>query len=320
MLKHDALTVRGLHPPDITQVRRVLETSEYLHSRFEPEELPHLLETYPAAGAFSVPPGPLARVSGGTLQAFLLVNWLVPPSAWIGGFGVTWSQGAHFERFLDPLLARVDQAAAAAGARMLYYSGGDLENDWLRASLEARGFCLVTLLRSYDKTDFRMPSAGNQVVRVRPYQPSDTAAVMEVERHAFAQRWRHDAASFAEVARAYPYFVVAEDERGVVGYQFNTLDTTTGYLVRIAVHPRATGQGIGTRLLAEAVRYFQRQHILRIALNTEEGNTRAHALYEWFGFEIVSPRGFVLGRAIPAAEREGGGRAQADDGWATWNT
>jgi hypothetical protein len=33
-------------------------------------------------------------------------------------------------------------------------------------------------------------------------------------------------------------------------------------------------------------------------LNTEEENYRAHALYEWFGFQLIEPRGFVLGRQI----------------------
>jgi [ribosomal protein S18]-alanine N-acetyltransferase len=298
MPSQETLTLRALDGADLGAVRRILNTSEYIHYHFEPGELPHLLETCPAVGLFSVPAGPLARVSGGTLQAFLLTNWIAPPNAWIGGFGVTWSQGRQFERALDPLLEEISRLVAARGARALYYSGNDVDNDWLRASLEARGFQLVSLLRSYDKTNFEVPSLGNRGVRVRPYLSADLPALLEIEHGAFPLIWQHDAASFAEIARTYPYFVVAEAAGHVVGYQFNTLEAATGYLVRIAVHPRAQGQGNGTRLLAEAVRYFQRQHVVRIALNSEEDNTRAHALYEWFGFERVPPQGFVLGRSI----------------------
>jgi [ribosomal protein S18]-alanine N-acetyltransferase len=298
MIDHDAMTIRLLRPEDEAAVRRILDTSEYVHYRFEPDELSKILTRYPAVGAFSVAPGALGRVTGGTLQAFLLVNWLVPPSAWIGGFGVTWSQGDKYEAYLDLLLQQLSLTVSLAGGRTLFYSGSEIDSDWLEASMEARGFELVSLLRSYDKTDYAIPTMGNEHVRVRPFQPQDVAGVVDVENTAFEQLWRHDASSFLDVAHAYPYFVVAEDESGIVGYQFNTIDAITGYLVRIAVHSRAEGQGIGTRLMAEAIRYFERQHVWKIVLNTEEDNTRAHALYERFGFERVPPRGFVLGRPI----------------------
>jgi ribosomal protein S18 acetylase RimI-like enzyme len=178
-----------------------------------------------------------------------------------------------------------------------------VDGDWLLEALEARGFVLATLLRSYDKEDFAIPSSGNQKVRVRPFQPADVQGVVAVEDLSFDQLWRHDAASFLEVADSYPYFVVAEDDAGIVGYQFNATDATVGYLVRIAVHPRAQGTGVGTRLMAEAVRYFQRCQVWKIVLNTEERNTRAHALYEWFGFHLVQPHGFVLGRRIEVGQQ-----------------
>jgi ribosomal protein S18 acetylase RimI-like enzyme len=250
-------------------------------------------------GAFSVPTGRLARVSDPALQAFLLVNWLVPPSAWIGGFGVTWSEGSRFAEYLNLLLPPLEARARARGARMLYYSGSDLDVDWLLPTLEESGFHLVSLLRSYDKDDFAIPpDTGNTRVRVRPFAPADTAGVVEVENHGFDQLWRHDAENFLEIAATYPYFVVAEDDSGIVGYQFNAVDSTTGYLVRIAVHPRVEGQGVGARLMADAVRYFQSAKVWKIVLNTEEQNTRAHRLYERFGFQLVAPRGFVLGREI----------------------
>ncbi|MFI5271463.1 MAG: GNAT family N-acetyltransferase [Ktedonobacterales bacterium] len=297
----DALTLRPLSAADNDAVRRIIETSEYTHYRFDLEELPRLLERLPAYGAFSTPAGRLARVTQGTLRAFVLLNWLVAPSAWIGGFGVTWSDGAHFTDYLDALLPPIARAAADRGARTLYYSGGDLASDWLHSAFAARGFAIHSYLRSYDKLDFAVPFEGNLAVRVRPFRPEDAAGVVAVEDLCFEQLWRYDAAGFREVAETYPYFVVAEDAQGIAGYQFNTLDATTGYLVRIAVHPRAQGSGVAARLMAEAVRYFQRSNVLRILLNTQEANVRAQALYDRFGFERVPPRGFVLSRDIDGA-------------------
>lgn len=298
MTRQDTMMLRDLRASDEDSIRRILDTSEYVHYHFDLEQLSHMLDRYPAVGAYSVPPGPLGRISGGTLQAFLLVNWLVPPSAWLGGFGVTWSQGQRFEEYLDALLAQLVRRVADRGAQSLYYSGGDIDNDWLGDSLMQRGFSLVSLLRSYDKTDFSIPTEGNTSVRVRPFAPEDMPGVLAVEQACFATLWQRDAADFLDVAESYPYFVVAEDEHGIVGYQFNAVDALTGYLVRIAVHPRGWGTGVGTRLMAEAVRYFERRHVWRIVLNTEEDNHRAHALYEWFGFQLIEPRGFVLGREI----------------------
>ena len=305
-MTHDTLTLRELRRPDVAQARRILDTSEFVHYRFSPDELGRLIELYPAVGAFSGAQGPLGRVMGGSLQAFALVNEMAPPCAWIGGFGVTWSNSERYRDYLALLLPPLETALWAREVRSLYYSGADYDNDWLREPLEELGFGLVSMLRSYDKSDYSVPSEGNQQVVVRPFQSADAEPLAELEKLCFDDLWRHDARAFREAARLYPYFVVAEDEQGIVGYQFNVVDMKIGYLVRIATHPRAWGAGVGTRLMAEAVHYFQRENAWKIVLNTEESNTRAHRLYEWFGFYLTRPRGFALGRALKAPNGTGG--------------
>jgi len=303
MIRRPPLVVRELRRADELAIRRILMTSEYIHYRFSPEELPRLLDIYPTAGAFHEASGPLARLAGNvgeSLQAFLLSNEVAPPVAWIGGFGVTWGEGERYEAYLDALLAPLARALAARGVRSLYYSGGDLDTDWLREPLGARGFHLAALLRSYDKLDFSIPTPGSQTTHVRAYHPDDIPQLVEIDRLCFDDLWRHDGPAFMEIAAAYPYFVVAEDDAGIVGYQFNIVDSSIGYLVRIAVHPRAWGKGVGQRLMAEAIRYFQRHDVSRIILNTEEDNTRAHRLYEYFGFFLTSSSGFALGAPIAA--------------------
>jgi [ribosomal protein S18]-alanine N-acetyltransferase len=294
----ERLAIRRLGKGDLGAVERLFHTSEHTTRRFGMEELPHLLETQPGCGVFTVPAGPLGLLTGGTLRACLLLSSVVPPSAWIGGYGATWSASTRATELFHELLPEVEAAAVAGGATALYYSGNDGNGDWLRPMLEARGYGLVATLRSYDKTDMTVPAEGNQAVVVRPFEERDLPGVLEVERGAFAPMWHYDADGFRAVKRNYPYFVVAEDATGIVGYQFNAMDHGLGYLVRIAVHPRAAGQGIGTRLMAEAVRYFARQRAMRILLNTEDDNLRARRLYEWFGFYLVPPAGFALGKRI----------------------
>jgi ribosomal-protein-alanine N-acetyltransferase len=288
MLRDRALTVRELSASDLPAVRRLMSTSEYLYCRFGPEELPRLLAHKPGVAAFS----------GSSIQAFMLTNILAPPSAWLGGFGVIWSEGTRFERYLDLLLPAYIAALRRAGANGLYYTGGDIDSDWLKDILQVRQFQPLTTLRSYDKEDYTVPTQGNQQVMVRSFRQVDLPELLEVENACFDQYWRYDAPSFLEIAETYPYFVVAVQDGRVIGYQFNTVDSGMGFLVRIAVHPSLNSQGIGARLMAEAVRFFQGEHVWKIALNTEEQNHHAHRLYEWFGFHHVRPQGFVLARSL----------------------
>jgi [ribosomal protein S18]-alanine N-acetyltransferase len=302
MSSESDLSIRRLNARDYDAIARIATEADYVYLRFDQRELERILDNLPAVGVFSMPPGPLGRITGGTMYAFLLLNQLAPPSAWIGGFGVPNGEARQYQAHLARLLPALEAEAAQRGAQHLYYSGGDTENDWLAPTLREHGFTLVTLLRSYDKIGFLIPSHGAQDVHVRPFTPADLDGVLAVEALAFDQLWRYDAPAFLDIAREYPYFVVAEDDAGIAGYQFNALDQATGYLVRIAVHPRARRHGVGVRLLAEAVEYFARAGITRILLNTQEDNVRAHRLYEWFGFERVEPSGFVLGRPISVAD------------------
>ena len=280
--------IRLLTIDDIAPVTRLLSTSEHIYQRFTFEELPMLLKKYPAVGLFH----------GTTLQSFLLSQTVNTPSAWIGGYGVSWTESRSYIPMLDTLLAQLTPHLIKRGTRHLYYSGNDLDNDWLRNILLARDFKLHRLLYAYDKVDFRIPSSGNQQVRVRPVEPGDMPALLAIEQACFEDFWRYDTFSFEDIMSTHPYFVVVEWQGNVVGYQFNALDNEYGYLVRIAVHPSASGNAIGVRLMSEAINFFKRANVLRIMLNTQEDNTHAHRLYEWFGFVRVPQMGFALRKRL----------------------
>lgn len=279
---------RLLNIADISAVTRLLNTSEYIYQRFMFEELPSLLKHYPAVGIFR----------GNTLRSFLLTQTLNPPSAWIGGFGVSWTESRAYLAHLDTLLDQLVPLLLRRGAQQLFYSGNDLHNDWLRDTLLTRGFTPFRQLYSYDKFDYKIPTPGNSEVGVRPFERRDLPALLSIEEACFEQFWRYDATSFLDIAETHPYFVVAEWQGKVVGYQFNTNDGEFGYLVRIAVHPSVSGKGIGARLMSEAIQFFQSVHALRIMLNTQDDNVHAHRLYEWFGFIRIPQIGFVLRKML----------------------
>ena len=284
----NAAQVRLLTSNDLPLVERLLNTSEFIYQRFTLEELPMILKHYPAVGMFN----------GDSMSGFLLSQTVNPPSAWIGGFGVSWTASSEYISILETLLEQLTRHLIKRGVRYLYYSGNDIQQDWLRDILIARSFTLHRLLYSYDKYNYNVPSTGNPDVKLRSVEKRDIPALLAIEEACFEDFWRYDAHSFEDIAATHPYFVVAELNSKVVGYQFNALEDEFGYLIRIAVHPSVNGQGVGVRLMSEAITFFQQAHVLRIMLNTQDDNARAHRLYEWFGFVRINQTGFVLRKTL----------------------
>src|SRR5437763_11577085 len=280
--------VRLLTSNDLALVERLLNTSEFIYQRFSLEELPMLLKHYPAVG----------MLNGDSMSGFLLSQTVNPPSAWIGGFGVSWTASREYISILETLLEQLTKPLIKRGVRYLYYSGNDMQEDWLRDILLVRSFALHRLLYAYDKFDYSVPSTGNLEIQLRPVEKRDIPALLAIEEACFEDFWRYDALSFEDIAATHPYFVVAELNSKVVGYQFNALEDEFGYLVRIAVHPSVSGQGVGVRLMSAAITFFQQAHVLRIMLNTQDDNVRAHRLYEWFGFVRINQTGFVLRKTL----------------------
>jgi ribosomal-protein-alanine N-acetyltransferase len=280
--------IRPLTSNDLTLVSRLLQTSEYVYQRFTSEELPTILSHYPALGVFG----------GSTLRGFLLSQTVNPPSAWIGGFCVSWTESKNYLRYLTTLLDAMTPLLIAKSVRYLHYSGNDIENDWLRTVLLTMNFQPYRFLYAYDKYDYDVPTQGNQHVNIRHVEERDIPTLLAIEAACFDNLWRYDAVSFRDIAATHPYFVVAELDGKVIGYQFNAVDQEYGYLVRIAVHPSVNGQGIGARLMSEAITFFQRANVLRIMLNTQDDNVHAHKLYEWFGFVRIPQTGFVLRQSL----------------------
>lgn len=281
--------IRLLTSEDCPLIERLLRTSEYIYQRFTLDELPLLLKHYPCVGFFH----------GSSLHGFLLAQGVNPPCAWIGGFGVSWGESRTYRSILSRLLVSLYPELAARGVLSLHYSGNDAAQDWLRAVLLTYDFFPYHHLYSYDKFDYHIPARGNQQVIVRPVDLSnprskDMQALLSIEEVCFEDLWRYDRTAFTDILATHPYFVTAELNGQVVGYQFNAIDSDYGYLVRIAVHPAVNGQGIGVRLMAEAVNFFARARVSRIMLNTQQDNVRAHRLYEWFGFLRLEQMGFVL--------------------------
>src|SRR5260370_39688209 len=103
--------VRSLTTADEPLIERLLRTSEYIYQRFTLDELPLLLRHYPAVGLFN----------GTTLSGFLLSQTVNRPTAWIGGFLVSWTESKAYRRALFTLLDQLYAQLIARDLHLLHY-------------------------------------------------------------------------------------------------------------------------------------------------------------------------------------------------------
>ena len=133
---------------------------------------------------------------------------------------------------------------------------------------------------------------------LRPVGGHDLAPLLVLDHAVFEPPYQLTSGELVEYMVTSGYFMLAEDpETGLVGYACADVVGDTGQIIRLAVHPAARKQGIGSALLNDALAYCQSNGAHRVTINTQESNTVSLSLYEQFGFRRV-------GRRVPLLVRE----------------
>lgn len=148
------------------------------------------------------------------------------------------------------------------------------------------------------------PSIGRDG-RLRRGHRTDRRAVLAVDALAFPPFWQLDAGGLGEAMAATPVsrLRVAVDP-GVVGYAVCGRAAARGYLQRLAVHPDHQGDGVGTALVVDGLRWMRRHGAERAIVNTQERNVGALRLYQRLGFRL-QPGGLAVLELVldPTVER-----------------
>lgn len=182
---------------------------------------------------------------------------------------------------LGTFLTHTRQELRQAGVVDLAFVGAER---WLLDGLAAHGFVHRESIVTMQKGTWSVPSRGNRQLVVRPATGADLAEMLAIDERAFVPLWRNTTSTLTEHLNRNDYLCVGELQGRIVGYACASLAGRHGHLARLAVHPRFQGQGVGARLLAEAIAFFRRERVYGITLNTQQSNVRARRLYEWFGF------------------------------------
>lgn len=130
--------------------------------------------------------------------------------------------------------------------------------------------------------------------RLRRGRRSDLLDVLEVDAAAFTPFWRFDQAGLDDARDATPTsrFRVAVDG-AAVGYAVTGRAGPVAYLQRLAVRPDHQGEGVGSALVVDGLRWARRRNATAALVNTQESNVRALALYQRLGF-VPEPHGLVV--------------------------
>jgi len=179
------------------------------------------------------------------------------------------------------LLEPNEQELHDAGAEELVFVGWA---PWLTRSLEMAGFVLRTTVITYQRPGGVLTEQGNPDVHLRPALSADVDTLVELDRAAFEPMWRYSAGMHCRLIGSAAHCTIAERDGIPIGYQTGDISDDHGYIIRLAVHPDWQRQGVGTRLLVNAIQFFHPGRTRGIMVNTQADNAPSRRLYERFGF------------------------------------
>lgn len=126
-------------------------------------------------------------------------------------------------------------------------------------------------------------------ITVVPFTAQHIAAVSKLETVCFSHPWSTDALA-EELTNPCARFLVALENRTVVGYLGCHHIADEGFIANVAVDPNHRRCGIARKLVAAAIE--QGTSLSRLTLEVRESNAPAIALYQSLGFvkDGVRPR------------------------------
>jgi ribosomal protein S18 acetylase RimI-like enzyme len=181
------------------------------------------------------------------------------------------------------------------GARLLAWMD---VGEWAGPALKARGFAPLTRLVTMVKKNRWLPPAVVEGVCLRPGMTADIPALTRLDHAAFSPPWWLSGATLERLRRESACFLVAERGDACLGYVEARLVEHGAHIGRLAVDPRAQGQGLGGFLLAGALSRLWERGVERVTLNTQEENLTSRRLYTRFGFHPVGRRVVAWGRGL----------------------
>jgi len=124
-------------------------------------------------------------------------------------------------------------------------------------------------------------------VKIRDATKRDLPQIMEIERLAFDHPWSLDS-FIRELSLPFSRIFVASQGSGpnetLIGYLCRWLVADECHILNVAVHPEARRQGVGERLMADAISEAKAKKAHLITLEVRRSNVSARGLYRKLKF------------------------------------
>lgn len=127
----------------------------------------------------------------------------------------------------------------------------------------------------------RVPVEG---VTIRTMEKEDLPAVADLDAFAFMPLWQNPLPALEKALPQATSATVAEDKRGLAGYQLSTANPFGAHLARLAVRPDAQKRGLGALIVTDLIQRLDKKGIGRLTVNTQSDNHASLALYKKMGF------------------------------------
>jgi len=207
------------------------------------------------------------------------------PVAWVQLAALAGDVGVGL--WLDATLPPLWWPLRRLGVHLLGWIDG---GEWAGAALGSRGFRRLTRLVGMAKQDRWLPANISSPAHIRAVEEGDLPALARLDRAAFSPPWWLSRSTLERLRQGALCFLVAGREQRCLGYGEARLVEYGAHIGRLAVDPRAQGQGIGGALLAGLLSRLWGLGIERVTLNTQEGNRASLRLYHRFGFQPLERR------------------------------
>ncbi len=161
-------------------------------------------------------------------------------------------------------------------------------HEWFARLLQESGFHhqqdIVVL--EWQRTE-RLPKPVRAHFKIRSMHLKDLSGAHQVDCAAFDPLWRVSLDTLTHSYRQSAIATVAELKGEIIGFQISTLTPSIAHLARLAVHPCAQHQGVGSALMFDLLRQIDQRQLKSLTVNTQSDNHASIALYQQVGFSLT---------------------------------
>ncbi|MCC6616993.1 MAG: GNAT family N-acetyltransferase [Anaerolineae bacterium] len=253
-------------------VQQLIGRADSIHTHLDWFETEHWLE--------DAPPLTWVAYQGTRAVGFLGLGPPLDGASWVRLAVV--DDGYAPEEVLGRLWERATGALAAHDVKRVALL---VINAWVTPYFEPFGFHRFDEVITMRRSSREIPNITSNEFQVRPLQPNELAAVIDVDQAAFAAPWKMSGDEIRQAASMAASVTVATQDGLIIGYQLSTLYFDGAHLARLAVLPSFQGHGVGTVLLHDLLLRFAQRGVYAFTVNTQETNIQSQRLYHHFAFK-----------------------------------